>query len=198
MKKIFLVAAMALFTLGAWAQPKFAHVNFTEPVQLMPEADAARTTMAASSKEAQDTFNDMQAEFNSKYQAYQQKASTWTPAIKESKERELTEIQQRIQEFGQSIQAELQQQQEQLMAPIYKKAQDTVAELAKKGGYIYVFDRNSVLYLDESQSADLTAEARKALNIAEGRTLEALQAELQAQAQQSAQAPAAAPAPAQK
>jgi hypothetical protein len=45
------------------------------------------------------------------------------------------------------------------------------------------------LYLDDKQTVDLTQEARKALNIPEGRTLESLQKELQAQqaAQQSVQ-----------
>ena len=156
-------------------------MNFAELVQLMPDADQARATIAASSKEAQETLQSMQEEFNNKYSQYEQKASTWSAAIRESKEKELTNLQRRVQEFYQSIQQELQQQQEQLMAPIYKKAQDTVNELAKEGGYIYVFDRTSILYIDEAQSFDLTAAARKALGIPEDRTLESLQAELQAQ-----------------
>lgn len=183
MKKILLIAALALVGTVSFAQPKFAHVRFNELVQLMPEADQARATIAASSNEAQETYQAMVEEFNSKYQQYQQKASTWTPAIRESKEKELTDVQQRIQEFEQSIQAELQQQQQQLMAPIYQKAQETVNDLAKKGGYVYVFDATSVLYLDETQSVDLTPAARKALSIPDDRTLESLQAELMAAAQ---------------
>ncbi len=183
MKKFIVIAAALLLGASAWAQPKFAHVNFAELVQLMPEADQARTTLQASSKEAQDTYQSMMEEFNSKYSQYEQKVSTWTPAIKESKEKELTDIQQRIQQFQQSISQELQQQEQQLMAPIYQKAQETLNKLAKDGGYIYVFDRSSLLYIDEKQSTDLTPAARKALGIAADRTLESLQAELQAQQQ---------------
>lgn len=182
MKKILLIAAMAIASVTAFAQNKFAHVSFSELVQLMPEADEARAAMAASSKEAQETYQTMAEEINSKYQAYQQKAATWTAAIREAKEKELTDLQQRIQEFEQSVQAELQQQQQTLMAPIYKKAQDTVNELAKAAGYIYVFDVTTALYVDPAQSVDLTPAARKALNIPEDRTMESLQAELQAQA----------------
>lgn len=183
MKKIILIAAMAFAAVSAFGQNKFAHVNFQELVTLMPEADAARTTMNASSKEAQDTYQAMVEEFQGKYQQYQQKAATWTQTIKESKEKELGDMQQRIQEFEQSIQMELQQQQQQLMQPIYAKAQETLNKLAKEGGYIYVFDSTTALYIDPEQSTDLTPAARKALNIAEGRTMESLQAELQAQAQ---------------
>ena len=184
MKKIIIIAVATLFGAAAFAQPKFAHVNFAELVQLMPEADQARSTMAASSKEAQETYQSMVDEFQKKYSEYQQKAATWTGAIKESKERELTEIQERIQKFQQDIQQELQEQQEKLMAPLYKKAQETVNKMAKEAGYVYVFDKTTVLYIDEAQSTDITPEARKLLGIADDRTLESLQAELQAQAQQ--------------
>ena len=181
MKKMILIAAAAFAAVTALAQPKFAHVNSTELIQLCPEMDKARETMNAAQLEAQETFGDMQTEFNTKLQAYQSKGSTWTDAIRQSKEKELTEIQQRIQEFSQTVQMELQQQEQQLMQPIYQKINDTIQELAKKGGYIYVFDSNAVLYLDESQSHDLTPEARRALNIPADRTLESLAAELQAQ-----------------
>ncbi len=187
MKKILLVAALAMISAAAFAQQKFAHVNFTELVQLMPDADQARATMEASSKEASDTYQAMTEEFNAKYSQYQQKVSTWTQAIRETKEKELTDIQQRIQEFSQTVQAELQQQQQQLMAPIYKKAQEVVEKLAKEGGYIYVIDQTNALYIDPAQSTDLTPAARKALSIPDDRTMESLQKELQAQAEQVAQ-----------
>lgn len=181
MKRVILIAAMALVSVAGFAQQKFAHVNFNELVYLMPDMDAAREQMAASQQEASDTYQAMVEEFNTKYSQYQQKASTWTDAIRQSKEKELTEIQQRIEEFNQSIQIELQQQQQNLTAPIQQKAQETVSNIAKQAGYIYVFDTAAMLYIDDTQSVDITAAARKALNIPEGKTLESLAAELQAQ-----------------
>lgn len=184
MKKILLIAAMAFISAAGFAQNKFAHVNFTELVQLMPEADEARATMTASSNEAQETYQAMVEEYQTKMTEYQQKASTWTQTIRESKESALMDMQQRIQEFEQNVQQELSLQQNQLMAPIYDKAQKAVESIAKTGGYIYVFEASSLLYVDPAQSTDITPAARKALNIPEGRTIEALQAELQAQQQQ--------------
>lgn len=182
MKRILTIAAASLLCIAAGAQSKFAHVNFVELVQLMPEADEARAAIAASSQEAQETFSAMVKEYEDKYSVYQQKSASWTPAIRETKEKELTEIVQRINDFDKNIQAELQQQQQTLMAPIQQKAINTVNQLAKEGGYIYVFDKTSILYIDESQSTDLTPAARKALGIKDGRTLESLQQELAAQA----------------
>ena len=184
MKKIIVViAAAALAAVAANAQSyKFAHVNFQELVQLMPEMDSARVQLDAASKEAQETLQAMAQEFDNKYSQYEQKSAEWSAAIRQSKERELSEIQSRIQDFQQSIQQELNQLQNQLMAPIYQKAQEAVTAIAKAAGYIYVFDNSQVLYVDTAQSTDITPSARESLNIPEDRTIESLQQELQAQA----------------
>ena len=190
MKKLFVIALAALATLTASAQT-FGRVNFNELVMLAPEMDSARETIAASQKEAEETYSAMVEEYQGKLNQYQQKQATWTAAIRESKERELMEIQNRIQEFQQSISQELQQQQNQLTAPIQEKVNQVVTELAKAKGLTALFDLSQAIYFDETKVVDLTAEARKALNIPADRTLESLQAELQAQAE-AAQAAAAA------
>ena len=182
MKKLFVIALAALATLTASAQT-LGKVNFNELVMLMPEMDTAREAIAASQKEAEETYSAMLEEYQSKMSQYQQKQATWTAAIRESKERELMEIQNRIQEFQQSISNELQQQQNQLTAPIQEKVNEVVTKLAKAKGLTALFDVSQAIYFDETKVVDLTAEARKALNIPDGRTLESLQAELQAQAE---------------
>lgn len=188
MKKIILIAAMAIVSVAATAQDfKFAYVDFTELVQLMPEADSARVQTEAASIEAQETYQAMVDEYQSKGQQFQQKQASWTPAIRESKAAELQQIEYRIQEFQQAIQQDLQQLQNQLQVPIYEKAQNVVNELAKAKGVAVVFEKNSLLYIDPAQGLDLTTEARVALNIPEGRTLETLQQELQAKAQAAQQ-----------
>ena len=193
MKKIFLIAAAAsLFSLAATAQTKFAHVNFGELVQLMPEADSAMVQLEAANKEAQETYSSMVAEFQSKYDQFNQKQESWTPAVRESKQRELAEIQNRIQEFEQAIQQDMNQLQNTLMAPIYQKAQDVVKNLAKEKGVIYVYDASTLLYVDAAQSIDLTPEARTALNIPADKTLESIMAARQAAAQAQQAAPAGA------
>ncbi len=191
MKKLFVIALAALATLTASAQ-QLGRVNFNELVMLMPEMDAARETIAASQKEAEETYSAMVEEYQGKANQYQQKQASWTAAIRESKERELYEIQNRIQEFQNSISQELQQQQNQLMAPINEKAGKAVNEIAKAKGITVLFDASQALYFDETKVIDITADARKALNIPDSRTLESLQAELQAQAQAQQQAAPAA------
>lgn len=184
MKKILLIAAMAMVSLAATAQNfKFAYVDMNELIMLMPEMDAARQQMETAELEAQETYAAMVEEYQTKAQQYQQKAETWTPTIRESKAAELQQIEMRIQEFNQAISQELQQTQQMLQMPIVEKAQNAVNELAKAAGVAFVVDRASLLYVDETQGVNLTPEARVKLGVPEGRTLETLQAELQAKAQ---------------
>ena len=184
MKKIVLIAVAAFFTVAASAQNlKFAYVDFAELVQLMPEMDQARATLEENSKANEEILMSMYEEYQKKGQEYQQKASTWTAAIRESKEKELMDIQARLEQTQQSLQVELQQLQNQLQAPVVEKAQKAVETLAKAKGVAGVFEKASLLYVDAAQLIDLTPEARTALNIPEGRTLEQLQQELAAKAQ---------------
>ena len=189
MKRILLIAAVALMSVAASAQSfKWAYVDFNELVMLMPEMDEARATMEENQKTNEEILVAMYEEYQTKMQQYQQKAETWTPAIRESKEKEIMEIQSRLEQTQQSLQAELQQLQQNLQAPIYEKAQTAVNDLAKAQGIALVFEKASLLYLDPAQGIDLTSEARTALKIPADRTLEALQAELQAKAQAQAAA----------
>ena len=184
MKKILLIAAMAIMSVAATAQNfKFAYVDMNELIMLMPEMDEARAQMETAELEAQETYAAMVEEYQTKAQQYQQKAETWTPTIRESKAAELQQIEMRIQEFNQAISQELQQTQQMLQMPIIEKAQGVVDELAKAKGAAFVVDKAGFLYIDAAQGVDLTPEARVKLGIPEGRTLETLQVELQAKAQ---------------
>ena len=184
MKKIILVAVAALMTFAASAQQgKFACVNFEELVMLLPEMDEARAVIEENSKQSEEILMAMYEEHQTKVQQYEQKSATWTGAVLEAKQREIVEIEQRLQQTQQSLQQELQQLQQNLQAPIIEKANAAVAELAKSKGVAAVFEKGSFLYFDPAQLVDLTPEARVALNIPEGRTLETLQAEMMAKAQ---------------
>ena len=184
MKKIILIAAMAVMSIAAGAQElKFAYVDFNELIMLMPEMDQARATLEENQKTNEEILMAMYDEYQTKTQQYQQKASTWTPAIRESKEREIMDIQSRLEQTQQSFATEINQLQQELQAPIVEKAQNTVNELAKAKGVAVVLEKGSVIYIDPAQCVDLTPEARKALNIPEGRTLETLQAEMMAKQQ---------------
>ncbi|HNQ38924.1 MAG TPA: OmpH family outer membrane protein, partial [Prolixibacteraceae bacterium] len=76
--------------------------------------------------------------------------------------------QQRIQNFSQVAQQQLQQKQAEMLRPIFEKAQKAVADVAKEKGLIYVFDVSgelgTVLYRS-NESLDLLPLVKTKLGI---------------------------------
>ena len=169
MKKIFLIAlCLATLSLASNAQtPKFGHINATELVQLMEDFDTARIQLNKYQNELVEEMEAMQTEYNNKLNTYQQKQATWTDAIKQQKEAELSEIVGRLQQFEQTASNDLNNMQNTLMAPIYEKATAAIEKVAKANGLIYVFDLSagSLIYFDAAQSKDLLPDAKKELGI---------------------------------
>ena len=188
MKKIILIAAMALMSVAAMAQDfKFGYVDFNEIIMLMPEMDEARATIEENQKTNEEILMAMYQEYQNKVQSYEKNNATWTQAVREMKEKEIIQLEQNLQQNQQVLQQEIQQLQQSLQAPIYEKAHNAVTELAKSYGCAIVFEVGSLLYFDPAQGINLTPDARKALNIPADRTLEKLQQEMQAKAAAAAQ-----------
>ena len=83
MKKIIIIAAMALMSVAAMAQEtRFAYVDFNEIIMLMPEMDEARATLEENSKTNEEILMTMYQEYQTKVQQYEQKQSTWTPSVR--------------------------------------------------------------------------------------------------------------------
>ena len=184
MKKIILIAAMAVMSFAAMAQDfKFGYVDFNEIIMLSPKMDEARKAIEENQKTNEEILMTMYQEYQTKMQEYEQKNATWTPAVLEMKQKELMQLEQNLQQNQQVLQQEIQQLQQSLQQPIYEEAQKVVNDLAKAKGLSVVFEKNSLLYLDPAQGTDLTPEARIAMNIPADRTLEKLQQEMQAKAQ---------------
>lgn len=167
MKRIILILSFAAFiTFGASAQ-KFGHINTSELVSLMAETDSARVQLEAYQNELIEEMDAMQTEYNTKLNTYQQKSSTWTAAIRESKEAELSEIVQRLNQFQQTAQQDLANMQQTLMTPIYQKAQEALNKIGKDNNLLYIFDTSAgaIIYMDEAQSMNLLPLAKAALGI---------------------------------
>lgn len=168
MKKFSLFIVLAFFAFTLQAQTfKFGHINTPELVMLTADADSARVRLQAYQKELIEEMETMQTEYNNKMNTYQQKSATWTAAIKESKESELQEMIQRIQQFQQTAQQDLSQLEQSLFAPIYDKAKEAIAKIAKEKGLSVVFETstNPLTYINEAQSVDLLPLAKAALGV---------------------------------
>ena len=168
MKSIFKICliAIVLFSAGlVQAQTlKFAHIDSQALISAMPETAAAQKTLEEQAKGLEDQLATMQKEFQTKLGEYTQSVESLTDLVRQAKEEDLQNLQQRIQSFNSTASQKLQQKQGELMEPIFDKANNTIEAVAKEQGVIYVFDSNAVLYKSNA-SIDLLPLVKAKLGI---------------------------------
>ena len=171
MKKLLGLTLLAVAMLGinTVSAQKFARINLQELVMAMPKAAEAEANLNALQKDWIEQLEQIQVEINNKYADYQKNQATMSAANKQVREKELVDLQQRLQEVQQLAQQELQKKEQELMEPIQKEAQDAINKVAKANNYIAVFNTAipSLIYVDESQLTDITPLVKKELGIAE-------------------------------
>ncbi len=137
--KTIFVALAFVVTFNANAQ-KVGYVKIDSLIQLMPESQKASEEGNAFYKSLEAQVMAMQNELKTKYDDYQQKSATMAPLVKATTEKDLTDLQQRIQDFQQNAQGEIQKKNVELSKPILEKANTAIKAVAKENGYRYIFD----------------------------------------------------------
>lgn len=145
----FVVAA----SVSAQAQ-KFGHIDLQALVQVMPERATAEADFNAFQKELEDILGEMQADLNTKMQEFDQLGADASEIKRNAKVAEIQDVQQRIQSYTANAQQQMGQKQQELLKPVYDKAQNAIAEVAKEQGLLYVFEANSLLY-KSNESVDV-------------------------------------------
>lgn len=146
---------------------KFGHINSDELFQSMPERDSVIAKLQAKQTELQNTAEIMQVEFNNKYNDYMTNMETLTKLVRQTKEEELAALQERISNFNQRAEQEMQQEQMALMQPVLAKAEKAIKDVAKENGFTYIFDmaRGPIIYFDAAKSEDILPKVKTKLGI---------------------------------
>ena len=101
--KLTLAVALMLSASSLFAQ-KFGRINSQEILLAMPETKEMETNMQAYGKDLQDNLETITVEFNQKYLDFQKNFDTYSDAVKQLKQKELQELQNRREEFEQVAQ----------------------------------------------------------------------------------------------
>ncbi len=171
MKKLIGLLAMIMilsFSQNATAQDyKFGHINSDELFSQMPERDTIVNQMQALQTELQNTLEAMQVEYNNKLNDYTENVENLSDIVRQTKEEELMGLQERINNFSQNADQQLQQQQQQLMQPIIERAEKAIASVARENGFTYIFDlsRGPIIYFDEEKSENILEKVKIKLGI---------------------------------
>ncbi len=149
--KIALCVAMTFAVAGVSAQ-KMGRVNVQGVLVLMPETTKMQEDLETIRKDFSDNFETMQVELNNKIADYQKNETTMNESVRSLKEKEMQDLNQRMQQFEQTAVQELQTKQNQMLEPIIAKAKEAISAVAKEGGYSIVHDESmgAIAYFDDS------------------------------------------------
>ena len=171
MKKLAKLFAIVAFIIGcsfashAQNPVKIGHIDFNTLLAAMPGIDSVKIKLQTYQKTLTDQMDAMKAEFESKYLDYQSQSSSMSDLIKQTKEKELSDLQGWIDAFQQKAQQDLQAKQQELVAPFIEKAKTAIKEVAKENKFTYILNaiEDVVIYKDETD--DVMPMVKKKLGI---------------------------------
>src|SRR5574344_869115 len=149
MKKTFLllVAALMLSTFSVQAQ-KYGHVNSQEIFEAMPGIDSIKIKLENFQNELLEYHNTMMADYQAKTNKFDQEAGTMSQAVRKLREQELVDLRNRIGEFENNVQSDMQTKQNELMLPFEEKIKQAITDVSKENGFTYIFEQATLLYTD--------------------------------------------------
>lgn len=165
MKKILIVLALIYAGTQVNAQQKIGYINSEELIMAMPEAKKADADITAYAKTFQDQLQAMQKELETKYKAYEAGVKTMTEAMKDVKEKELTDLQNRIQSVQQGAEEKIAAKRQDMLKPITEKADAAIQAVAKEKGYAYILDANAGGIIYAQPSDNILPEVKAKLGI---------------------------------
>jgi len=145
MKKLIVAGVMALGFLSASAQTKIGYVNTDDVIAAMPETEKANNELKDFQESLAKQYDDLEKQASEESAKFIKDSATLSPSMKEIKREEIIKLYQRIQNYNTEAQDKAKQAAQQKFAPIQQKAMEAIKAVAKKSGYAYVLDVNSVL-----------------------------------------------------
>jgi len=110
-------------------------------------------------------LKNMQSELETKYADYTVNEKTYSELIKTTKQKELQDLNDRIQTFQSTAQEDWQNKENELLTPLFNKAKKGIEDVAKENGYTYIFDTSGGVLLYFEPTDDIAPLVKKKLGI---------------------------------
>lgn len=154
---LFCSILVSLYSLTFAQSYKFGHVNSTQLLSQMPETKAADSTLQKFGVSLENQLKTMTAEYQNKINDFKSKEGSMADPIREAKLKEISDLEERIQDFQESAQSSMQKKKEELYTPILKKAEEAINNVAKENKFSYIFDTSSGSLLFAQESEDISS-----------------------------------------
>ena len=166
MLKKLVVLLLCAFPVVMFAQDKFGHVNSQDVLMALPERATIETTLDELQNQWESELVKMREEYFAKIKEFQDKQATMPESIKQARQSEIMELEQRINTFTQTASTDLQQKQQDLLMPVIEKIRKAINEVGAEQNYTYIFDMatQSIVYFSP-KSNDVTALVKAKLGV---------------------------------
>ena len=134
---VFLLCALPLF---AEAQIKLGHTNSDELIMAVPEMAGIESELAQLQSRLEAEFQAKYEIFTAQFTEFQERQSVMPESLRAMRERELIESEQRINEFIQQADAELEQRRQELLAAVVERVVYAIQAVGTEYGFSYIFD----------------------------------------------------------
>lgn len=165
MKKLIIVFIVLITAAPTFAQQKFGHIDSAALLELMPEKATAEKELEAFAKEFQSALEAMAKEYEGKVTAFQAGEKDMIATVRNTKMREIADLERRIQEFQQQAQEEIGKKEQEVLTPIIDKARKAIDEVAEAKGYTYIFDSSLGVLLYAKDTEDVMADVKAKLGL---------------------------------
>jgi outer membrane protein len=132
---------------------------------MMPGRDSAMQKMQDYQKSLENQLKAMQNELETKYTDFTANQATMSELIKQTKQKELQDLNGRIEAFQTSAQQDLQNKEQEVLKPIVDKAKKAIEDVAKENGYTYIFDAGVGVLLYNDGSDNILPLVKKKIGI---------------------------------
>ena len=137
--------AFVAISLGLNAQNKTGVISLEEVIQLMPEYKKAAAEMSQFDSALQINYSETLKELNRQDSIFKADSSKMSAAIKTANREKQRKLFTELQSFEQGYQQQMQQKQEELMAPVAQRANQLITDVEKANGYTYVFRKEALV-----------------------------------------------------
>jgi outer membrane protein len=157
--------------------PKIGYTNIEIVLSKLPESRTMQNELEITKSQLEKAMDEAMKEFQSKVDIYQKNGAQMTDLIRADKEKELENLQGRIQQMRNNAQQSLQNKQQQLLDPILLKINGAIQEVGKENSFVYILNMEAgpattpfILFVS-SEENDVTNLILKKLGVDPGKPI---------------------------
>lgn len=170
-RKILSTISILLFVAAGTAagQLKIGYMNPQEVLNQLPEKADIEQQLNDLVEQKRQQLQNRTANFQDAVAEYQDNSSSMSEEQRNNREQELAEMEQALYNFQRSIQAEVQQRRNELLAPIFDRMDKAISEISEARGLDFVINESvgtgeSIIFFASDTTMNITQEVLNRMN----------------------------------